>query len=65
MFDKLFRDREPREKHLELDWDEAFLGTADWGTIPMAIRDLHLRLLALEGKPDEAERLRSLRTTKQ
>jgi len=57
---KLLRRTEPKGKRLTLEWEDAIKGTANIGTIPMAVKDLHLRLLVLEGKAEEAERLKAL-----
>jgi hypothetical protein len=57
---KLFQRSAPKGKRLTLDWEDALKGSAPIGTIPLAVKDLHLRLLALEGRSEEAERLKAL-----
>jgi len=44
-----------------VDWDAVYAGTASWGVIAPAIRELDQRLLALEGREAEAERRLSVR----
>ncbi len=42
-------------------WEEIVNGSAGIGRIHDAIADLHIRLLRVEGKSEEAERLNALR----
>lgn len=49
---------------MPVDWDAFFEGRASWGVLVAANKELHLRLLRLEGNNAEADRLTELHERK-
>lgn len=58
----MFGKRSPKlpPARADVNWDGFMAGTAPATHITRAIRDLHLRMLVLEGQFDEERRLRAL-----
>jgi hypothetical protein len=69
MFGDFFRRQRPAAyinpvDQMPPDWVGAFEGAAPFGVSLACIKDLHLRLLVLEGDLAESERLRKLHAAK-